>query len=168
MATSRAESIALFDAGIIARASRDSLGKLNPITLMRNPVIFVTEVVAALTTIIGIEALIKGTPAAFPLAVAVWLWLTVLFATFAEAVAEGRGRARAESLRRARSDTMAKLLVNPKDRALYKPTAAPDLRAGDVLQGPAIVEAADSTTLVPPAWSLRCDTIGNLFAVREG
>jgi potassium-transporting ATPase ATP-binding subunit len=142
MATSRAESIALFDAGIIARASRDSLGKLNPITLMRNPVIFVTEVVAALTTIIGIEALIKGTPAAFPIAVAFWLWLTVLFATFAEAVAEGRGRARAESLRRARSDTMAKLLVNPKDRALYKPTAAPDLRAGDVV----LIEAGD---LVP-------------------
>ena len=68
-----------------------------------------------------------------------WLWLTVLFATFAEAVAEGRGRARAESLRRARSDTMAKLLVDPGNRALFKPTAAPDLRKGDVV----LVEAGD-------------------------
>jgi K+-transporting ATPase ATPase B chain len=129
----QADTIALFDAGIIARAARDSFAKLNPLSLMRNPVIFVTEVVAALTTFIGVEALIVHTPAAFALVIAFWLWLTVLFATFAEAVAEGRGRARAESLRRARSDTMAKLLVNPKDRALYKPTAAPDLRSGDLV-----------------------------------
>jgi len=129
----QADTIALFDAGIIARAARDSFAKLNPLSLMRNPVIFVTEVVAALTTFIGVEALIVHTPAAFALVIAFWLWLTVLFATFAEAVAEGRGRARAESLRRARSDTMAKLLVNPKDRALFKPTAAPDLRTGDLV-----------------------------------
>jgi K+-transporting ATPase ATPase B chain len=129
----KADTIALFDSAIIARAARDSFGKLNPAQLMRNPVIFVTEVVAALTTFIGFEALINRTPAAFPLAIAVWLWLTVLFATFAEAVAEGRGRARAESLRRARTDTMAKLLPNPADRALYKPTAAQDLRAGDIV-----------------------------------
>jgi K+-transporting ATPase ATPase B chain len=128
-----ADSIALFDGAIIARASRDSFAKLNPATLMRNPVIFVTEVVAALTTFIGVEALVRGTGATFPLAIAVWLWLTVLFATFAEAVAEGRGRARAESLRRARTDTMAKVLVNPKDRAFYQPKAAPDLRSGDLV-----------------------------------
>jgi K+-transporting ATPase ATPase B chain len=128
-----ADSIALFDGAIIARASRDSFAKLNPASLMRNPVIFVTEVVAALTTFIGVEALFRGTGATFPLAIAVWLWLTVLFATFAEAVAEGRGRARAESLRRARTDTMAKVLVNPKDRAFYQPKAAPDLRAGDLV-----------------------------------
>jgi K+-transporting ATPase ATPase B chain len=127
------DTIALFDGPIIARAARDSFAKLNPVQLMRNPVIFVTEVVAALTSFIGAEALYKHQPAAFPLAIAFWLWLTVLFATFAEAVAEGRGRARAESLRRARTDTMAKLLVNPKDRALYKPTAAPDLRSGDLV-----------------------------------
>jgi K+-transporting ATPase ATPase B chain len=133
MATAKADTIALFDQAILLRAAGDSFGKLNPLQLMRNPVIFVTEVVAALTTFIGIEALVKGTPAAFALAVAVWLWLTVLFATFAEAVAEGRGRARAESLRKARTDTMAKLLLNPKDRALFKPTAAPDLRAGDLV-----------------------------------
>jgi K+-transporting ATPase ATPase B chain len=133
MATAKADTIALFDGAIIARAAGDSFAKLNPLSLMRNPVIFVTEIVAVLTTFIGIEALIKGTPAAFAIAVAVWLWLTVLFATFAEAVAEGRGRARAESLRRARTDTMAKLMVNPKDRALYKPTPASQLRSGDLV-----------------------------------
>jgi len=130
MAVAKADSIALFDGGIIARAVRDSFAKLNPATLMGNPVIFVTEIVAVLTSFIGIEAIVTGKPAAFPLAIAVWLWLTVLFATFAEAVAEGRGRARAESLRRARTDTMAKVLLNPKDRALFKPTSATELRAG--------------------------------------
>ena len=139
MATAKAASIALFDATIITRAALDSVSKLNPISLMRNPVIFVTEIVAGLTSLIGLEDLLTHQPAAFPLAIAVWLWLTVLFATFAEAVAEGRGRARAESLRRARTDTLAKLLVNPKDRALYKPTAAPDLRAGSLV----LVEAND-------------------------
>jgi K+-transporting ATPase ATPase B chain len=133
MAQAQADSIALFDRGIILRAAGDSFAKLNPLQLMRNPVIFVTEIVAALTSFIGIEAIVKGTPYAFAIAVAVWLWLTVLFATFAEAVAEGRGRARAESLRRARTDTMAKKLVNPKDRAIFKPTPAPDLRAGDLV-----------------------------------
>ncbi len=131
MPPAKADTIALFDRTIIWRAVGDSFVKLNPIQLMRNPVIFVTEIVAALTTFIGVEALIDGTKSAFALAVAVWLWLTVLFATFAEAVAEGRGRARAESLRRARTDTMAKLMVNPKDRKLVAPTPATALQAGD-------------------------------------
>jgi K+-transporting ATPase ATPase B chain len=135
----QADTIDLFDSNIILRAMGDSFAKLNPAKLMRNPVIFVTEIVAALTTFIGGEALVEHTPAAFPIAIAAWLWLTVLFATFAEAVAEGRGRARAESLRRARSDTMAKKLLNPKDRALFKPTAAPDLRSGDLV----LVEIGD-------------------------
>ena len=139
MTTAKADTIALFDRTIILRAAGESFAKLNPRRLMRNPVIFVTEVVAVLTTIIGVEAIFRHTGAAFPLAIAAWLWLTVLFATFAEAVAEGRGRARAESMRRARTDTMAKLLLNPKDRALFKPTPAPDLRAGDLV----LVEAGD-------------------------
>jgi K+-transporting ATPase ATPase B chain len=139
MAAAKPDTIALFDGAIITRAIGDSFAKLNPITLMRNPVIFVTEIVALLTTFIGAEALFNHAPAAFPLAIAAWLWLTVLFATFAEAVAEGRGRARAESLRRARTDTMAKLLLNPRDRALFKPTPASDLRAGSLV----LVEAND-------------------------
>ncbi len=133
MTTAKADTIALFDRSIILRAVGDSFAKLNPLQLMRNPVIFVTEIVATLTTFIGAEALIRGTPAAFAIAVAAWLWLTVLFATFAEAVAEGRGRARAESLRRARTDTMAKLLANGRDRTLHTPTPATSLQAGDLV-----------------------------------
>jgi len=134
-----ADTISLFDAGIIRRAALDSLAKLNPVTLARNPVIFVTEIVAALVTAATIENIVTHTPFAFPAVIAAWLWLTVIFATFAEAVAEGRGRARAESLRRARSDTMAKLLVNPGDRAIFKPTPAPNLKRGDVV----LVETGD-------------------------
>ena len=137
-----ARRIALFDRTIIARAARDSFGKLSPRNLIRNPVIFVTEVVAALTTIIGVLDLTRGRPVGFTFAIAFWLWLTVLFATFAEAVAEGRGRARAESLRRARTDLMAKSLPNPADRALFRPVPAHELRAGDIV----LVETND---LVP-------------------
>ncbi len=134
-----ADTISLFDARIIRRAALDSVTKLNPVTLARNPVIFVTEIVAALVTATGIEAVITHHPSGFPITIAAWLWLTVSFATFAEAVAEGRGRARAESLRRARSDTMAKVLIDPRDRVLYKPTAASDLRRGDIV----LVETGD-------------------------
>jgi K+-transporting ATPase ATPase B chain len=134
-----ADTISLFDARIIRRAALDSFAKLNPVTLARNPVIFVTEIVAALVTATGIEDILKHAPAGFPLVIAAWLWLTVLFATFAEAVAEGRGRARAESLRRARSDTMAKLLIDQRDRALFKPTPASALRRGDIV----VVETGD-------------------------
>ena len=136
---SKAETISLFDSAIIRRAALDSVAKLNPVTLMRNPVIFFTEVISALTSIVAVEDALKHQPYGFPLVIAIWLWLTVLFATFAEAVAEGRGRARAESLKRARSDTMAKLLLNPSDRAIFKPTPAPDLRQGDIV----LVEAGD-------------------------
>ena len=136
-----AESIALFDSGILARATRDAFVKLNPVQLIRNPVIFVTEVVSILVTILAIRNLATGQPAGFALAIALWLWLTVLFATFAEAVAEGRGRARAESLRRARSDTMAKRLTGT-NRAQTTNVPAPDLRRGDLV----LVESGD---LVP-------------------
>jgi K+-transporting ATPase ATPase B chain len=133
------QAIALFDAHIIRRALRDAVVKLNPLTLVRNPVIFVTEVVAALVTVLGLRDLGSGQPWHFPVAIAAWLWLTVLFATFAEAVAEGRGRARAESLRRARSDTMAKRLLRPGDRALFRPVPASLLQPGEFV----LVEAGD-------------------------
>ncbi len=136
-----AESIALFDGAILARAARDAFGKLNPAKLIRNPVIFVTEIVSILVTVLAVRNLATGQPAGFALAIALWLWLTVLFATFAEAVAEGRGRARAESLRRARSDTMAKRLLGT-NRAQVSSVPAPDLRKGDLV----LVETGD---LVP-------------------
>lgn len=134
--------LGLFDRRIMLRAAGDAFAKLAPRSLARNPVIFVTEIVAALTTIIFALDVVRGRPVAFTLAIALWLWLTVLFATFAEAVAEGRGRARAKSLRRARSDLMAKSLPNPADRAIYQPVPAESLRAGEIV----LVEAGD---LVP-------------------
>jgi K+-transporting ATPase ATPase B chain len=139
MTTANAEVISLFDKTIISRASLDAFSKLNPVTLMRNPVIFVTEIVAVMVSVVGAEDVVHGKGAAFPITIALWLWLTVLFATFAEAVAEGRGRARAESMKRARSDTMAKLLTDPKNRAKTTPLAAPDLRKGDYV----LVEIGD-------------------------
>ncbi|HQT45839.1 MAG TPA: potassium-transporting ATPase subunit KdpB [Acidocella sp.] len=139
MTSSKAETISLFDGAILRHAALDAVAKLNPINLMRNPVIFVTEVVAALVSIVGGEDFFHGEAARFPVTIALWLWLTVLFSTLAEAVAEGRGRARAESLKRARSDTTAKLLINPPERALFQPTHAADLRKGDVV----LVEAGE-------------------------
>jgi K+-transporting ATPase ATPase B chain len=132
------ETISLFNGPILARAALDSVLKLNPATLIRNPVIFVTEVVAALVTVLGIHNLSQNQPWHFALAIAFWLWLTVLFATFAEAVAEGRGRARAESLRRARTDAKARRLVG-NDRSRTEDVAAAELRVGDLV----LVEAGD-------------------------
>ena len=145
-ATTPPASIALFDARILRRAAADSLRKLNPASLIRNPVIFVTETVAALVTVLGLRDLATGAAWHFPLAIAFWLWLTVLFATFAEAMAEGRGRARAESLRRARSDATARRLqgTDPKraDRSVTEQVPAAELRQGDLV----LVESGD---LVP-------------------
>jgi potassium-transporting ATPase ATP-binding subunit len=137
--TAAADAIALFDARIIRRAARDAVIKLNPVRLTRNPVIFVTEVVATLVTVIGLRDLAVEQPWHFPIAIALWLWLTVLFATFAEAVAEGRGRARADSLRRDRSDTLAKCLLRPDDRVLFQPVLASLLQPGELV----LVEAGD-------------------------
>ena len=134
----QAETIRLFDGAILARAAGDAFVKLNPARLIRNPVIFVTEIVSVLVTVLAVRNLATGQPAGFALAIALWLWLTVLFATFAEAVAEGRGRARAESLRRARSDTMAKRLVGT-NRGQTTQVPAPDLRRGDLV----LVETGD-------------------------
>ncbi len=136
------ETIGLFDRDILLRALRDALAKTNPRTLCRNPVIFVTEIIALLTTSVGIHEMVSGHSWAFSIVIAAWLWITVLFATFAEAVAEGRGRVRAESLRRARSDAMAKRLDDPADRAAFTLVPAPQLRRDDLV----LVEAGD---LVP-------------------
>ena len=135
-------TITLFDRSIIARAVADAFRKLDPRGLMHNPVIFVTEIVAMLTTLLGLRALFAhatGQHAGFALTIGFWLWLTVLFATFAEAVAEGRGRARAESLRRSRTQTLAKRLVDARDTAFWQPVPGPELRAGDLV----LVEAGD-------------------------
>ncbi len=135
----KVEAIGLFDRDILVRAARDAFIKMDPRVLIRNPVIFVTEVIALLATFAGGHEIFIGKPWAFSGVIAGWLWITVLFATFAEAVAEGRGRVRAESLRRARSDTMAKLVADPLNRGSFTPTPAPQLRKDDLV----LVEAGD-------------------------
>jgi potassium-transporting ATPase ATP-binding subunit len=131
---------ALFDTKIVGPAISASFVKLNPRTLMKNPVMFVLEVVTALTTIILIRDLFTGGEhLLFELQIIVWLWFTVLFANFAEAVAEGRGKAQAETLRRTRTETQAKLLTGA-DRKSFRAVPSINLKIGDVV----LVEAGDT------------------------
>ena len=112
-------SPSLFDRRIVGRAVVDAFVKLDPRRLVRNPVIFVTEAVALVVTVVFVKDVwfSTGTPA-FEGQIAAWLWFTVLFANFAEAVAEGRGKAQADALRKTRSDTVAKRLLfdDPDDQ----------------------------------------------------
>jgi K+-transporting ATPase ATPase B chain len=126
------------DRKIVLSAMRDAVTKLNPRHLTSNPVILATEVVAALATVSLIAAIIGGQPWAFPLQIALWLWATVLFANFAESVAEGRGKAAADALRAARVDTQAKLITDLATGAVTL-TSAHKLAVGDVV----LVEAGD-------------------------
>jgi len=119
----------LFDPEIVGRATRASFGKLNPITLMKNPVMFVVEVGAALTTVFLVRDIFTGAGGiGFSLQIALWLWFTVLFANFAEAMAEARGKAQADSLRKSKTDVIAKRL-NSAGKTEQVPGSA--LRAGD-------------------------------------
>src|SRR5579863_1035499 len=139
--SSKAKPQGLFDSKIIARASIDALRKLNPRALAKNPVIFVTEVVSLMVTVFFIRDLVthNGT-ALFSGQIAAWLWFTVLFANFAEAVAEGRGKAQADALRKTRSDTRAKRYADPKNLGdIIEGVNALDLKIGDVV----LVEAGD-------------------------
>src|SRR6476619_6266627 len=130
---------ALTDPKIVWPAIGSAFAKLDPRVMMKNPVMFVVEVVAALTTVIFIREWISGSGhLGFTFQIIVWLWITVLFANFAEAVAEGRGKAQAASLRQTREETKAKLIVDPKTR-LIVPTPAGELRPGQVV----LVEAGD-------------------------
>src|ERR1700754_1147085 len=123
--------------GVVSRAIRDSFVKLDPRKLARNPVILATEVVAALATASTIAAFRAGESPWWALQVAVWLWFTVLFANFAESIAEGRGKAAADALRAQRVDVKAKLIVD--DKGTVVPTAAYKLAAGDIV----LVETGD-------------------------
>ena len=91
----------------IARPLIDSLPKLNPLNMMKNPVMFVVEVGSVITTALSLQHIGKHEAIIFNLQITLWLWFTVLFANFAEAMAEGRGKAQADALRRAKSETMA-------------------------------------------------------------
>src|SRR5215469_10215097 len=120
----------LFDPEIVRRATAASFIKLNPVTLMKNPVMFVVEVGAALTTIFVLRDIIEGRPGiGFGIQIALWLWFTVLFANFAEAMAEARGKAQADSLRKTKTDVVAKRLSGKK----LEECPGSALRAGDVV-----------------------------------
>jgi K+-transporting ATPase ATPase B chain len=124
------------------RAAGDSFRKLDPRWMVRNPVMFVVEVGSVLTTALWIQGLFGAgeAPSAFIGAIAVWLWFTVLFANFAEAVAEGRGKAQADALRRTRKETRAKRLRKPQRSAPFDVVPSTALRKDDVL----LVEAGDT------------------------
>jgi K+-transporting ATPase ATPase B chain len=131
----------LLDRQIVLRAAVDSLRKLNPLHQVRNPVMCIVEVGALLTTILFVQALLgQGeAPTSFIFAIAAWLWFTVIFANFAEAMAEGRGKAQADTLRKARRDVTAKKLSATARSGAYTQTPASALRKNDVV----LVEAGD-------------------------
>jgi K+-transporting ATPase ATPase B chain len=127
----------LFDAEILRRAVRDSFAKLNPAKLLKNPVIFVVETGAIVTTILlGRDFATGAADAGFNLQIALWLWFTVLFANFAEAMAEARGKAQADTLRKTKSDSVAKRLLG---NGQVEMVSASQLRAGDLV----VCEAGD-------------------------
>jgi len=130
---------ALFDPKIVVPAVGSAFVKLDPRTLVKNPVMFVLEIVTALTTVILIHDLMTGGEhIKFEFQIILWLWFTVLFANFAEAIAEGRGKAQAETLRRQRTETQAKLLARSGDQN-YRLVPSTGLKVGDVV----LVESGD-------------------------
>jgi len=131
---------ALFDPKIVIPAIGSAFVKLDPRTLIKNPVMFVLEIVTAVTTVVLVRDLLAGGEhIGFELQIVLWLWFTVLFANFAEAIAEGRGKAQAESLRRQRTETQAKLLTG-SDRSAFKLVPSTSLKMGDVV----LVDAGDT------------------------
>src|ERR1700730_4588323 len=134
----------LFDPAIIVPAIGGAFRKLDPRVQIRNPVMFVVEIVTVLTTILYLRDLLTGGEnLKFTFQIIVWLWITLLFANFAEAVAEGRGKAQAATLRKARTDTRAKRLIDPNGRSGMKDVvegvSAVELQIGEVV----LVEAGD-------------------------
>ncbi|MBY3029754.1 potassium-transporting ATPase subunit KdpB [Rhizobium leguminosarum] len=136
---SQAKSASVMDSRILIPAVGAAFKKLNPRALARNPVMFVVATVSVLTTVLFLRDLVAGNGnLGFSFQINIWLWFTVLFANFAEAVAEGRGKAQADSLRKARIETQAKLLTGT-DRTQFKLVPGTSLKVGDVV----IVDAGD-------------------------
>src|SRR5437868_1381714 len=135
----RAQKRPLFDPLIVRRAIKDAFIKLNPRQVARNPVMFVVEVGSVLTTLLIIRDIAQGHTGnlLFTVQVALWLWFTVLFANFAEAMAEGRGKAQADTLRKAKTETTANRVIGEVstgvERVKTEQVAAPQLRKGDVV-----------------------------------
>src|SRR6266404_710428 len=136
----RAPVSTMLDPKIVVPAIGSAFVKLDPRLMIKNPVMFVVEVVAALTTVIFLRELVTGGGASlgFTFQIILWLWFTVLFANFAEAVAEGRGKAQAETLRKTRTESQAKLLEGAGNK--YRLVSGTSLKVGDVV----LVEAGDN------------------------
>src|SRR5215510_8440706 len=141
MTTQEKKSLS-FNPQIVRRALMESVKKLDPRHQIRNPVMFVVAIGSVLTTVLLFQALFgKGeAPVWFILAVSLWLWFTVLFANFAEAMAEGRGKAQAESLRSSRQDVTAKKLNQPNINATFENVKASVLCKNDIV----LVEAGST------------------------
>jgi K+-transporting ATPase ATPase B chain len=135
----------LFDATIVKRAARDAFRKLAPRHMVRNPVMFVVLLGSIYTTLAAVRDIVTGQGnVGFMLQLALWLWFTVLFANFAEAMAEGRGKAQADTLKKSRQTTFAKKLASPDNKLDFEQVNAVDLRRGDyILCTPGDVIAAD-------------------------
>src|ERR1700685_2594161 len=130
----RMPASALFDPKIVVPALGSAVIKLDPRTLIKNPVMFVLEVVTILTTVILVRDLFTGEgQIGFEFQIILWLWFTVLFANFAEAVAEGRGKAQADTLRRQRTETQAKLITGAGDQQNYRLVPSTNLKVGDMV-----------------------------------
>lgn len=143
MTSKTASSLSLFDMALVKPALWGAVAKLSPRVQWRNPVMFIVYIGSILTTLLWVHALSfpgdTGMKPTFVLAITVWLWFTVLFANFAEALAEGRSKAQAASLRGLRKDTWAKKLKEPFHGSTFLPDQAPNLRKGDVV----LVETGD-------------------------
>jgi K+-transporting ATPase ATPase B chain len=139
--TTNAKKISLLEPSILVPAIGDSFRKLDPRTLIRNPVMFAVEIVAAAATLLFLRDLFTGSDeSVFTGQISAWLWFTVLFANLSEAVAEGRGKAQAATLRKMRSDTVAKVLLHPNTESMiFESVRASDLKTGQVV----LVEAGD-------------------------
>jgi K+-transporting ATPase ATPase B chain len=136
----RVPATAMLDPRIVAPAIGQAFIKLDPRALVKNPVMFVLEMVTLLTTVLlARDILADAQSIAFELQIVMWLWFTVLFANFAEAVAEGRGKAQADTLRRTRTETRAKRILSADNHALYEGVPAEELEAGDLV----VCEAGD-------------------------
>src|ERR1700746_1799825 len=135
----RSSMSTMLDPKILRPAIAASFTKLHPRLMLKNPVMFVVEIVAALTTVIFLRDLVTGGEhLGFTFQIIVWLWFTVVFANFAEAVAEGRGKAQAETLRKTRTESQAKLLTGSGRN--YKLVPGTNLKVGDIV----LVEAGDN------------------------
>ena len=144
----RSQAKSLFDIQVIRFACVEALRKFRPSSQLKNPVIFVTLLGAVVSTICATGTLLRHGHASFEVQISLWLWFTVYFANFSEAVAEGRGKAQAESLKKGRSVAMAKLLVSDSVRSVH----AGELKVGDRVVCEAFRVTARSLR-ASPAWT---------------